>query len=387
MARQRVLTIILAGGSGGRLKSLTENRAKPAVPFMGTYRLIDFALSNCMHSGLSDVWVVEQYLPHSLNDHLANGRPWDLDRSYGGLQVLPPYQGADRDGFADGNADALHRQLPFIRDFSPEIVVVLSADHIYKLDYRVVIDQHLESGAELTMVVKEMPEGEDVSRYGVVELEGDRITGFEYKPENPKSHTVATEVFVYDAGVLVETLERLAKKGALEDYGDHLVPDLVERGTAKAFQLKGYWRDVGTVESYWLSHQELLRDSAELKLDDAAWPILSLGTQRPPACVTAGANVEGSVLSPGSRTSGIVHGSVIGPGVVVEEGAMVVDSILLEQVVVASGVTVRRAVVDSGVHMTEDLIGEAEIALSRTGPRRSLRGRHRPLAAPAEGAI
>jgi glucose-1-phosphate adenylyltransferase len=381
--RRRVLTLILAGGSGGRLKSLTQNRAKPAVPFMGTYRLVDFALSNCMHSGLGDVWVIEQYLPHSLNDHLANGRPWDLDRTYGGLQVLPPYQGEAEEGFSTGNADALYRQIRFLRDFEPETILTMSADHVMRFDFRELLRVHEAGGAAVTMAVKDLP-GEDVSRYSVVRVEDDRVTEFAYKPERPEGTTVGIEVFAYRATDLLDTLEELAQEGPLEDYGHQLLPRFVARGDVRAFPFAGYWRDVGTVESYWQAHRELLHHPERMRLDDRDWPIVSLGSQLVPARICGGATVEDSLIAPGAEVAGTVRRSVIGPGAAVEAGAVVEDAVVLEDARIEAGATVRRAVVDSGVALSGRLEGLGEaVALSDPGPRRAMRGRHRPLSGPA----
>lgn len=380
MSRKKVLAIILAGGEGGRLEVLTEERAKPAVPFAGVYRLIDFALSNCMHSGISDVWVIEQYRPHSLNEHLANGRPWDLDRTYGGLQVLPPYEVRDRGdggGFAQGNADAIYRHREFIRDFDPDILLVLSSDHIYKLDYRDVIDRHIEREADVTIVTTRVPL-EEASRFGTVEVGDDgRITNFAYKPDEPESDIVTTEVFVYDARTLLDKLETLAGEGAgedadggkgdnksgedgesngddnprLKDYGHELLPALVGDGRAFDYPLEGYWRDVGTVESYWQSHMDLLDAEPALALDDPDWPILTFGTQLLPARIHASARVENSLISPGCTVRGHVVNSVLAPGVVVAEGATVRDSILLHKVSVEKNATVDVAVLDAQVRV------------------------------------
>jgi len=362
MPRPRVLAVILAGGEGGRLEVLTEHRAKPAMPFAGVYRLIDFALSNCVHSGLSDVWVIEQYRPHSLNEHLANGRPWDLDRTYGGLQVLPPYQnrgggdGADGEsGFAQGNADALYRQRHFLRDFGPDLVLVLSADQVYKLDFREVIDRHLARKADVTLVTTRVPP-EEAKRFGVVQVDGDgRVTGFQYKPEEPASDLATAEVFVYDAPVLLETLERLAEEGdtdePLEDFGHELIPRLVEGGRAWEYRLEGYWRDLGTIDSYWRGHMDLLDSEPGLVLDDPAWPILTYGSQRLPARIEESARIAGSLIAPGCRVAGRVERSVLAPGVVVEEGALVREAVLLHDVVVRAGAEVQRAIVDTGARL------------------------------------
>lgn len=348
----RILTLILAGGKGSRLGALTQRRAKPALPFAGTYKLIDVPLSNLLHSGLSDVWVVQQYLPNSLNDHLSNGRPWDLDRTHGGLRVLPPYQGAEGEGFAEGNADSIHRQRRLIREFAPDLVLVLSADHLYALDYRDVVERHLEGGAALTMVTTKAKKSE-ASRFGVVETDGDRVTGFDYKPESPKTTTVTAEIFLYTTEALLGTLETLSREGeALSDYGDTLIPRLVERGTVLAHPLSGYWRDVGTVESYWQGHMDLLAGKG-LDFDNPTWPILSDSPQRLPARIEGGAVVENSLISPGARVAGRVVNSVLGPGCTVEAGASVVDSVLLEGVQVAPEASLTRTVADLGAHFSK----------------------------------
>lgn len=388
MARNKTLALILAGGKGSRLEVLTEERAKPAMPFAGMYRLIDFALSNCMHSGLSDVWVIEQYHLHSLNEHLANGRPWDLDRTYGGLQVLPPFESQDEDdgegGFAEGNADAIYRHRDFIREFDPDILVVLSADHVYKLDYSKVIDQHLERKADVTMVTKQIPR-EEAARFGNVRVdEQGRITGFVYKPESPQSDLVTTEVFVYHARTLLETLDQLAAdnmnkdnsgKGksstgksegeatALRDFGHELIPKLVRDGRAFEYRLEGYWQDVGTVESYWQAHMDLLTAQTELPLDDPNWPILTYGSQRLPARVHGSARIEDSLISPGCTIRGDVIRSVLAPGVMVEQDAVVRDSVVLHNTVIEA-----RAVVDYAIVDTEVRIGEGAMVGQQRSP-------------------
>ncbi|PTA67207.1 glucose-1-phosphate adenylyltransferase family protein [Deinococcus arcticus] len=365
---KRVLAIILAGGQGKRLGVLTQERAKPTLTFAGTYRLIDFALSNCVHSGLSDVWVIEEYELHTLNDHLGSGRPWDLDRTHGGLQVLPPFSGAEAEGgFASGNADALfiHRRL--IRQYQPDVLLVLSADHVYTLDYRPVIEEHLNSGAAVTMVTTKVPKGEDASRFGVVKVgPGGKVTEFAYKPEQPRSQTITTEIFVYDAPKLLKQLERLhaakGKGGHLGDFGDELIPAFVEAGEAHATDLGGYWLDVGLPDAYWRAHQDVLRGRA-VTLDDPGWPILTSSIPRMPARLEKGAKVAGSLVSYGCRVAGTVRGSVLAPGVVVEEGASVEDSVLLRDVVVRAGVRVRRAIVDEEADLRANVGGGQKLTV------------------------
>ncbi len=378
MDRTKILTLILAGGAGGRLELLTAERAKPAMPFGGTYRLIDFPLSNAVHSGLSDVWVLQQYQAHTIGEHLANGRPWDLDRNRGGLMTIAPHTGTTGSGWHQGNADAIHRNRSLIREFDPDVILVLSADHVYQLDYRRVIEAHAATGAGVTIVTTEVPQ-QDAGRFGVLETDRDgRVTRFAYKPDEPFSGTVTTEVFVYTASVLLETLEQLAQEAAedadgddggdqeqdgpsLQDFGHGLLPRLVDEGRAFGYPLGGYWRDLGTVESYWQGHMDLLRDRARddaqegLDLDDPAWPILTVGHQRMPALVAAGAAVTDSLVAPGCVIRGTVDHSVLAPGVVVQAGAQVRDSVVMRDTTIGPGSIVEGAIVDSNVEIGADV--------------------------------
>lgn len=357
MAAPKVLALILAGGEGGRLEVLAEERAKPAMPFAGVYRLIDFSLSNCMHSGISDVWLLQQYQPHSLTEHIANGRPWDLDRTHGGLRLLQPYQGRSESGWYRGNADALYRNKTEIARFDPDLLLVMSADHLYKLDYRDVVAAHLEHDGIATLVSTKVRR-EEAGRFGVVQVDGGRVTDFAYKPDEPRSDLVTTEVFMYSARELIETLDELApddidenEESSLRDFGHELLPHLVERGQAFDFRLDGYWRDLGTVESYWEAHMELLEPERTLWLDAPEWPIYTRSAQRPPARVATGARVEDSLLSPGCEVYGRVERSVLGPGVVVQEGAEIREVVLLQDAAVRPGARVANAVIDSDVEI------------------------------------
>jgi glucose-1-phosphate adenylyltransferase len=322
----------------------------------GTYRLIDVAMSNLMHSHLSNVWMVQQYLPHGLNEHLANGRPWDLDRSHGGLQVLPPYQGDQGEGFAEGNTDALHRHRALIRAFDPELVLVLSADHLYTLDYLDVVDTHLAAGADLTMVTTEVDE--EPTRFGVVQVDDEgRVTGFAYKPEDPVGRLVAAEVLLYSTGALLDALEAVAAEHEqLGDYGEDLVPHLVEHGHVVEHRLAGYWRDLGTVASYWAAHMELLDGDGPV-MDDPAWPILTAQPQLLPARIDATAEVADSMIAAGARVRGAVERSVLGPRVVVEPGAVVRRSVLLDGVHVPAGAVLDQVVADVGARLGPGPVG------------------------------
>jgi len=375
VALTRILVIVLAGGAGGRLELLTDNRAKPAVSYGGVYRLIDFPLSNCLRAGIADVWVAQQYNPGSLADHLANGRPWDLDRTTGGLLVLHPHQGDERGGWHQGTADALWRNVPMIREFAPEALVVVSADAVYKLDYRDVVEGHLDSDASVTMVTTKVNKA-DASRYGVVQVADDgEITDYAYKPDDPASDLVTNEVFVFSPARVLDLLDDLAETvdqdEGLEDLGDHLLPKLVEAGEAREHRFDGYWRDVGTVSSYWQSQMDLLQPQPPIVLDEPGWPIQTQGGRSAAAAVGRGAEVDNCLLSPGCHIAGSVAHSVISPDVLVEAGASVRDSILLPGAVIRTGAVVVRAIVDQEVEIGADSRiggdaaseGDAEIAL------------------------
>ena len=365
MFKEKILALILAGGKGGRLGLLTDNKAKPVMPFGGSYRLIDFALSNCVNSRISDVWVIEQYELHSLNEHLASGRPWDLDRTYGGLQVLPPFENdSDKDGFAEGNADAIYRHIDFIGEFKPDILIVLSADHVYKMDFRDAIETHLRTKASVTMVTTRVPKGESASRFGTVKVSKDgRIAKFDYKPDQPESDFITTEVFVYDAKVLIESLKSLNKtKEKIKDYGHELLPYLVEQGNAFEHRHNGYWHDVGTIESYWRTQMDLLDEEGNLFFDDADWKITTLAAQRVPAFIFQSANVNNSLISSGCRVRGRVSRSILSAGVNVETGAEISDSIVLPNATIEKNVKLRRVIVDTATRVTEKKARQIEEA-------------------------
>jgi glucose-1-phosphate adenylyltransferase len=369
--RTKTLVIILAGGAGGRLELLTHSRAKPAVSFAGTHRLIDFPLSNCRNSEISDVWVSQQFNPVSLSDHVSNGRAWDLDRSTGGLMVLHPRQEGndDRGGFQQGTADALWRNAELVRQFGPDALVVVSADAVYKLDYRALVEEHIEAGTAVTMVTTEV-DPEDAGRYGVVQADGGMVREYVYKPDDPKGNVISNEVFVFRPGPVLDTLDELAEKAGedgLEDLGHELLPQLADAGEVREHRFEGYWRDVGTIPAYWQCHQELVADEPAIDLDDPDWPIVTQATDhRASAHLRAGANVECSLIAPGAHVAGTVERSVVGRGAHVEPGAVVRESVLLPGSVVRAGATVERAILDDGVEVGADAsVGEAggEIAL------------------------
>lgn len=356
-----VLVVVLAGGVGGRLGPLTQQRAKPVVPFGGSYRLIDLPLSSCLHSGVADVWVLEQYRPHGLADHLANGRPWDLDRTVGGLLVLHPHRGGEGGGWHEGTADALWRQREALRERDPDVLVVVSSDHVVRTDYRDVVAHHLDSGAAATLVTTEVPR-ESAGRFGVVDVRpGGRVRSYAYKPDDPATGTVTTEVFAFRTRTLLERLEELAdgaprsgdddrdaeERSGLEDLGDSVLPRLVDDGDVVAHPQPGYWRDVGTIDSYWEGHRDLLGDEPAFDLDDPSWPIRTPAVHHPPARVAPGAVLAEALVCPGARIAGHVERTVVGPGAVVAAGAVVRDTVLLPGCIVEAGAHVDVAVVGS----------------------------------------
>lgn len=355
--RDHVLAIIQAGGAGGRMDVLTRERAKPALPFAGVFQLVDFPLSNLAHSGITDVWLSVSFQGSTIEEQVSNGRPWDLDRNHGGLRLLMPQEGTgstDEEGFAKGNADELYRLRDQIRAADPAYVLVMSADHVYTFDYREAIATHRDAGADCTVVTTEVPR-EEAGDHAVVQVDGDgRVTDFAYKPDQPASTTVATEVFVYRPDVLVETLEELHRElgadsgegdSGLEDFGDHLLPRLVERHRVVAHALPGYWKDVGEPHKYLRAHRDVLLDDVGV-LNRHDWPILTRQPQRAPGRVLGGADVVDSLVSPGCRVAGTVIRSVLGPGVVVEPGAVVRDSVVFNDVTVRADATVDWTVVD-----------------------------------------
>jgi glucose-1-phosphate adenylyltransferase len=357
----RTLVLILAGGAGGRLELLTHSRAKPAVPFAGTHRLIDFPLSNCLNAGVEDVWVSQQFQPVSLSDHLANGRPWDLDRTTGGLLLLQPREGDDRSGFQGGTAEALWSNADLIRQFDPDALVVVSADAIYKLDYGALVQEHRDAGKAVTMVTCEV---EDASRYGVVQVSGGRVSDYAYKPDDPVGSLISNEVFVFEPHRVLDTLDEIAEEHELEDLGHQLLPALVNAGEAREHRFAGFWRDVGTIPAYWECHQELLADEPPIDLDDPEWPILTRAIANRASAKVVGGPVESSLIGPGAHVAGEVRNSVIGRGATVERGASVIDSVLLPGAIVHAGSRVQRAILDDNVQVRAD-VGEAggEIAL------------------------
>ncbi|XNZ00351.1 glucose-1-phosphate adenylyltransferase family protein [Micrococcus luteus] len=375
------VALVLAGGKGSRLSPLTDARAKPAVPVAGQYRLIDVVMSNLAHSGLRDVWVVEQYRPFTLNQHLAMGRPWDLDGTRHGLRLLPPAEGRDEEGFASGNGHALHQQIAAVKAFGAHTVALLSADHLFQIDLRPALAAHHERGSELTVITTQTDE--DPSRFGVVQVDADaKVIEYLYKPHHPKGNLVATEAFLMDVDALAEVLDELMAEArrkeataeaagedpehqdgpegsALGDYGESIVPALVARGKTHEWRHEGYWRDIGTLDAYYKAHMELLAGTG-FDLDHPGWPLLTNHRPVPPARIHRGATVSGSMVCSGAVVHGEVSESVLGPGVVVEAGATVHRSVLLGDTVVPAGAHLDAVIADVGAHVPTGRTGQTK---------------------------
>lgn len=351
----KILAVILAGGQGERLSLLSQKRAKPAVPFAGKYRIIDFALSNCVNSGITDVAVLTQYRPHSLHDHIGIGKPWDLDRQQGGVFLLQPYIGRGESEWYQGTADAVYQNLDFIMEARYDYVLVLAGDHIYRMDYGPMIAFHQQQNADVTMgaVVVPIEEG---SRFGILETDTEnRVTAFEEKPAQPRGTLGSMGIYVFSRETLVNVLidNEEAEENSVNtrhDFGHDIIPAMLERGQrVYAYPFTGYWQDVGTIQSYWEAHMELLSERPVFDLYDPKWVVHTRSEERPPAQLHSSAQVHNSLISHGCIIKGTVEHSVLSPGVIVEEGAQVRDSIILFDTVIGAGSSVDRAILDKEV--------------------------------------
>lgn len=351
-----VLAVILAGGQGERLSLLSDKRAKPAVPFAGKYRIIDFALSNCVNSGITDVAVLTQYRPHSLHDHIGIGKPWDLDRQKGGVRMLQPYIGRQDSDWYQGTADAVYQNLDVIMETRCDYVVVLAGDHVYRMDYQPMIAFHQQHNADVTLgaVVVPLEEGH---RFGILETDTDgQVVSFEEKPAQPRGTLGSMGIYIFSRDVLIRVLienahsiEASSAPGG-HDFGHNIIPAMVEhKERVYAYPFTGYWRDVGTVQSYWEAHMELLSDPPAFDLYDPSWVIHTRSEERPPAHIYSSAQISSSLISHGCLIKGKVERSVLAPGVVVEEGAVVQDSIVLFDTIIGAGSVVERSILDKEV--------------------------------------
>ena len=345
--KKKWVAMLLAGGQGSRLYTLTKRLAKPAVPFGGKYRIIDFPLSNCVNSGIDTVGVLTQYQPLVLNEYLGNGRPWDLDRLDGGLFTLPPYQKSSGSDWYTGTANAIYQNINFIERYDPEHVLILSGDHIYKMDYTKMLTHHEKMGADCTIAVIEVPM-EEASRFGIMNTKPDtQIYEFEEKPKEPKSNLASMGVYIFRWDKLRQYLiDDEADPNSSNDFGKNIIPAMLRNHERMyAYSFDGYWKDVGTIESLWEANMDLLAPSDPLSLYDPDWKIYSRNPCQPPHYMADTAHVENSLITEGSRVAGEVDFSVLFAGVTVEEGAVVRDSIIMPGSVVRSGALVQYAIV------------------------------------------
>lgn len=367
MARKtECIAMLLAGGQGSRLGILTKNMAKPAVPYGGKYRIIDFPLSNCVNSGIYTVGVLTQYQPLELNDYIGNGQPWDLDRENGGVHILSPYQKIEGTEWYKNTANAIYQNINFIDRYSPEYVLILSGDHIYKMDYSKMLSYHKEKNADCTIASLEVP-WEEASRFGLMFVNDDgSISEFEEKPKHPKSNKASMGVYVFTWSKLRRyLLEDEANPSSGNDFGHDLIPAMHVAGERLfAYPFEGYWKDVGTIDSLWEANLDLLNPKVDLDLSDNSWKIYSRTPSSPPHYVAPTATVQNSMIAEGCEIAGAVDFSVIFANVTVEEGATVKDSIIMPGTVIKSGATVQYAIVaENAVIEKNAVVGERPEAM------------------------
>ncbi len=346
--KKECIAMLLAGGQGSRLYELTQQIAKPAVAFGGKYRIIDFPLSNCVNSGIDTVGVLTQYRPLALNEYVGNGAPWDLDRAYGGLSVLPPYQGTKQDWYK-GTANAIYQNLNFIKQYSPKYVLILSGDHIYRMDYAKMLASHKETGAVCTVATITVPMKE-ASRFGICNTRDDlTIYEFEEKPKAPKNNQASMGIYIFNTDTLIEALERDEENpDSSNDFGKNIIPDLLSRGEKLcAYPFSGYWKDVGTISSLWEANMDLLGENPILNLSTNEFRIYSKNHPRPPQFIGESAVVKNSMIAEGSVIHGLVENSILSAGVTVEKGAVVKNSVIMSDVRIEAGAAVHYSIVDS----------------------------------------
>jgi len=348
LRRKEMVAMLLAGGQGSRLGVLTSNKAKPAVPFGGKYRIIDFAMSNCVNSGIDTVGVLTQYQPLKLNKHIGIGVPWDLDRRTGGVAVLAPHMKTENGEWYTGTADAIYQNLDFIDQYHPEYVLVLGGDHIYKMNYADMLDFHKANNCDVSIAALTVPI-EEASRFGVMNVHDDnRIYEFEEKPPNPKSNFINMGIYIFRWELLRDALERDNKIHPDSDFGKHVLPMMLNEGRRMfAYEFEGYWRDVGTIESYWLANMDLIQTVPDFNLYESFDKIYTYSDHQPPLFTGANTEVKASIISEGCEVLGKVYNSLLGPDVIVEEGAIVSDSILMEGCYVGKGTVIERCIIDT----------------------------------------
>ncbi len=369
MIKKEMIAMLLAGGQGSRLGVLTSKVAKPAVSFGGKYRIIDFPLSNCINSGVDTVGVLTQYQPLRLNTHIGIGIPWDLDRNIGGVTVLPPYEKSTNTEWYTGTANAIYQNMEYMETYNPEYVLILSGDHIYKMDYEVMLDFHKAKGAEVTIAAMPVPI-EEAKRFGIVITDDDRkIVDFEEKPENPRSNLASMGIYIFNWKTLKEALIAKADQPAL-DFGKHIIPYCHENGAPMyAYEFNGYWKDVGTLNSYWEANMELIDIVPEFNLYEEYWKIYTKSDKISPQYISGNSVIERSLIGEGSEIYGEVYNSVIGCGVTIGEGTVVRDSIIMNDAGIGSGCEISKAIIAENVVIRDGVkLGIGEEAENDTAP-------------------
>ena len=351
MIKKEMIAMLLAGGQGSRLGVLTAKVAKPAVSFGGKYRIIDFPLSNCINSGIDTVGVLTQYQPLRLNSHIGIGIPWDLDRNVGGVTVLPPYEKSSNSEWYTGTANAIYQNLEYMEQYNPDYVLILSGDHIYKMDYKIMLDYHKANNAEITIAAMPVPM-EEASRFGIVVTDEDnRITEFEEKPAQPKSNLASMGIYIFSWKVLKEALIKLKDQNEC-DFGKHVIPYCFENNKRIfAYEYNGYWKDVGTLSSYWEANMELIDIIPVFNLYEEFWKIYTRTDTIPPQYIGENAYIEKSIIGDGTEIYGKVYNSVIGAGVVIEEGTVVRDSIIMNNSVIGKDSIVTKSIIAEDVQI------------------------------------
>jgi glucose-1-phosphate adenylyltransferase len=357
MMKKKIIAMLLAGGQGSRLGILTKKIAKPAVLYGGKYRIIDFSLSNCVNSGIDTVGVLTQYQPLKLNSHIGIGKPWDLDRRNGGVTILSPYVREDTGEWYKGTADAVNQNIDFIDKIAPRYVIILSGDHIYKMDYSLMLNFHKEHKAEATISVIDVPR-EEACRYGIMNAHEDgRIYEFEEKPENPRSTLASMGIYIFNWEILREYLIRDSEDLQSEhDFGKNIIPGMLNDGRSMwAYRFKGYWRDVGTIQAYWESNMDLIKRVPEFNLFDPGWKIYTPNPVKPPHYIGPRGSVKTSVVAEGCMIYGTVRRSVLFPGVFVEEGALIEDSIIMSNSRIGMRSSINRCIIDENAVIGNDV--------------------------------
>ena len=349
--KKECVAMLLAGGQGSRLYALTTNIAKPAVAFGAKYRIIDFPLSNCINSGIDTVGVLTQYQPLVLNEYIGNGQPWDLDRTYGGVHILSPYQAKTRSSWYEGTANAIYQNMHFMKMYNPEYVLILSGDHIYKMDYASMLQAHKDKGADCTIAAINVPLSE-ASRFGILNTNEDgSIYQFEEKPKQPKSTLASMGIYIFNAQKLFKYLEADdANPNSSKDFGKDVLPAMLNAGEKMfSYCFEGYWKDVGTVASLWQANMDLLGENPEFDIADKSWKIHSRNPLAPPEHVGADGVVKNSMIALGCEIDGVVENSILGSNVIVEKGAVVKDAVVLANSVIKAGACVSYSIIDENV--------------------------------------